>query len=273
MRWGSICRSGSNTSPSCGILAHGDIGNSFVFSQPALQLILQRLPATLELAISALLLSVLVGIPLGVVSGLNPDSLFSRVVLGGSILGFSLPTFWVGLMMIVIFSVELGWLPAIGRGQTVEVFGVRWAFFTVDGLKHLFLPALNLSLYQISMVLRLTRAGVQETMHKDYIKFARAKGLTRSRIVWVHVLKNILIPVVTVVGLGFGGTIAFAVITETVFSYPGMGKLLIDSINMLDRPVIVAYLMIVVVVFVTVNLLVDLIYAVLDPRVRLGDRA
>ena len=253
-------------------LFHGDIGDSFVFGQPGLHLIAQRLPATLELAVSALLLSVLIGIPLGLLAGLYPNRAFSQMILGGSILGFSLPTFWVGLMMILVFSVELGWLPAIGRGQTATVLGTDWAFLTWDGLQHLILPALNLALYQISMVLRLTSAGVRETLHKDFIKFARAKGLTWRRIVWVHVLKNILIPVVTVIGLSFGGTIAFAVVTETVFSYPGMGKLLIDSINLLDRPVIVAYLMIVVLIFVTVNLVVDLTYVLLDPRVRLGDR-
>lgn len=189
-----------------------------------------------------------------------------------SILGFSLPAFWVGLMLIMVFSVMLGWLPSIGRGQTVEIFGTHWSFPTWDGLKHMLLPALNLSFYKISMVLRLTRAGVRETLHTDYIKFARAKGLSPARIVGVHVLKNIMIPVVTVIGLGFGGTIAFAVVTETVFAWPGMGKLIIDAINVLDRPIIVAYLMMIVIVFVTINLIVDLIYTVLDPRVRLENQ-
>ncbi|MCV0425895.1 MAG: ABC transporter permease [Roseibium sp.] len=251
---------------------NGDIGNSYVFNQPALDVIMQRLPATLELAVAALILSVLIGIPLGLIAGLYPEIAVSRVIMTVSILGFSLPSFWVGLMLIMLFSVMLGWLPSIGQGETVEVLGMRWSFLTWDGLKHMFLPALNLSLYKISMVLRLTRAGTSETLHTEYIKFARAKGLSPVRIVGVHVLKNIMIPVVTVVGLGFGGTIAYAVVTETVFAWPGTGKLIIDSINVLDRPVIVAYLMMIVTIFVVINLLVDLSYTLLDPRVRLGDR-
>ncbi|WP_323764379.1 ABC transporter permease [Marinovum sp.] len=247
----------------------GDIGNSYVYNQPAFDIILQRLPATLELALVALFLSVVIGIPLGLYAGLYPDNLLSKAIMAFSILGFSLPTFWVGLMMIMVFTVMLGWLPSIGRGETVEVLGMRWSFLTWDGIQHLILPALNLSLYKISMVMRLTRAGVRETISKDFVKFARAKGLSPRRIILVHVLKNIMIPVVTVIGLGFGGTIAFAVVTESVFAWPGMGKLIIDSINVLDRPMIVAYLMMIVIIFVTINLIVDLIYTTLDPRVRL----
>jgi peptide/nickel transport system permease protein len=160
--------------------------------------------------------------------------------MAGSILGFSLPTFWVGLMLIMVFAVQLGWLPSTGRGQTASLFGVQWSFLTWDGLKHLAMPAFNLALFNISLVLRLVRAGVRETLPLDFVKFARAKGLTSRRVVGVHVLKNIMIPVVTVVGLEFGSTIAFAVVTESVFAWPGMGKLIIDSINVLDRPVIVA---------------------------------
>ncbi len=252
---------------------HGDLGRSFVFNEPALQLILQRMPATLELAVTAVLLSVLVGLPLGLFAGLYPNSFAGRAVMAGSILGFSLPGFWVGLMLIMVFAVSLGWLPSSGRGTTAALFGVQWSFLTRDGLAHLVLPALNLSLFNISLVLRLARAGVRETMPLDYIRFARAKGLSPTRVVFVHVLRNILIPVVTVVGLELGSTIAFSVVTESVFAWPGMGKLIIDSINVLDRPVIVAYLMIVVVMFVTINLVVDLLYTALDPRVRLGGRA
>ncbi len=248
---------------------HGSLGRSFVFGQPALQLILQRAPATLELAVSAVLLSVLIGIPLGLFAGLRPDNVFSRTIMAGSIVGFSLPTFWVGLMLIMVFAVELGWLPSSGRGSTAMLFGIPWSFLTLDGLRHLILPALNLALFNISLVLRLTRAGVRETLPMDYIRFARAKGLSPMRIVTVHVLKNILIPIVTVVGLEFGSTIAFAVVTETVFAWPGMGKLIIDSINQLDRPVIVAYLVMIVVLFVLINLIVDILYTLLDPRVRL----
>ena len=249
---------------------HGDLGRSFVYNVPALRLILDHMPATMELAVAAVLLSVLIGIPLGLYAGLRPRSWLSRIVMAGSILGFSLPTFWIGLMMIVLFSVQLGWLPSGGRGRTVAVFGVPWSFLTVDGLRHMVLPALNLALFNISVVLRLTRSGTQEVLPSEFIKFARAKGLSPARVVGVHVLKTIAVPLVTVVGLEFGSTVAFAVVTETVFAWPGMGKLIIDSINVLDRPVIVAYLMIIVLLFVAINLVVDLLYTVLDPRMRLG---
>jgi len=251
-------------------LLHGDLGRSFVFNVPALQLILERMPATLELAIAATLLALVAGIPLGLYAGLAPKSPVSSSIMAGSILGFSLPSFWVGIVLIMLFSVHLGWLPSSGRGDTAVWLGVRWSFLTVDGLAHMAMPVLNLALFQISMVIRLTRAGVREVILSDYVKFARAKGLRESRIIFVHILKNILIPVITVVGLNLGTVIAFAVVTETIFSWPGMGKLIIDSINILDRPVIVAYLMLMVLMFVIINLLVDLIYSVLDPRVRLG---
>ena len=253
--------------------AHGDFGNSFVYNVPALRLILQHMPATMELAVAAVLLSVCIGIPLGLYAGLRPRALLSRLIMAGSILGFSLPTFWVGLMMIVAFSVELPWLPSSGRGHTVEVAGVAWSFLTLDGLRHMVLPAVNLALFNIAVVLRLTRSGTQEVLPMDYIKFARAKGLSPARIVGVHVLKTIAVPLVTVIGLEFGSTVAFAVVTETVFAWPGMGKLIIDSIGVLDRPVIVAYLMIIVILFILINLVVDILYTVLDPRVRLDQTA
>jgi peptide/nickel transport system permease protein len=253
-------------------LLHGDLGRSFVFNEPALRLIAERMPATMELAVTAVLLSIVLGIPLGLYAGLRPNSLVGRGVMAGSILGFSLPSFWVGLMLIMVFAVQLGWLPSTGRGTTRELFGVQWSFLTRDGLRHLAMPALNLALGNIALVLRLTRAGVRENLPMDYVKFAHAKGLTPVRVVFVHVMKNILIPIVTVIGLEFGSTIAFAVVTESVFAWPGMGKLIIDSINVLDRPVIVAYLMMIVLLFITINLLVDLLYTVLDPRVRLESR-
>jgi len=249
----------------------GDLGKSFIFGEPALKLILQRMPATLELAFAALIMSVVVGIPLGVYAGLKPDSWASKSIMAGSILGFSLPTFWVGLMMIMLFAVMLGWLPSTGRGDTVPLLGVPVSFFTWDGLSHLLMPALNLALLKMSLAIRLTRAGVREAIHQDYIKFARAKGLRTARIIRVHLMKNILIPVTTVMGLEFGNLIAFSLVTETVFAWPGMGKLIIDSINNLDRPVVVAYLMITVLLFVLINLVVDILYSVLDPRVRLQD--
>ena len=249
----------------------GDLGKSFIFGEPALKLIVQRMPATLELAFCALFLAVTVGIPLGVYAGLKPDAKTSKVIMSGSILGFSLPTFWVGLMMIMVFAVILGWLPSTGRGDTVPLFGIQVSFLTLDGLSHLMMPALNLALFKMSLVIRLSRAGTREVVHQDYIKFARAKGIRYSRIVMVHVMKNIMIPVVTVLGLEFGGLIAFSVVTETVFAWPGMGKLIIEAIQNLDRPIVVAYLMITVLLFVVINLVVDILYSVLDPRVRLQD--
>ncbi|MEQ9200593.1 MAG: ABC transporter permease, partial [Rhodospirillales bacterium] len=249
----------------------GDLGNSFVMNDPALQLILQKMPATLELAFSALFLSIVLGIPLGVYAGLRHGTFSSKLIMSGSILGFSLPTFWVGLMMIMIFAVYLGWLPSTGRGETVEVLGIEVSFLTWDGLTHLFMPALNLALLKISLVIRLARAGVRETIHMDYIKFARAKGLAYRRVILLHLMKNIMIPIVTVIGLEFGGLIAFSVITETIFAWPGMGKLIIESILLLDRPMVVAYLMITVMMFIVINLLVDILYSILDPRVRLQD--
>jgi peptide/nickel transport system permease protein len=249
---------------------HGDVGVSYVYNEPALRVILQRLPATMELAVCALVMAVIFGIPLGLYAGLKPDGFLSRLIMTGSILGFSLPTFWVGLVLIMVFAVQLGWLPSGGRGETAPLFGVQLSFLTRDGLAHLLLPAINLSLFKISLVLRLTRAGVMEVLPLDYIKFARAKGLSETRVIGVHVLKNIMIPVVTVIGLEFGSVIAFSVVTETIFSWPGMGKLIIDSINVLDRPIIVAYLMLIVALFVTINLIVDIVYTLLDPRVRVG---
>jgi peptide/nickel transport system permease protein len=249
----------------------GDLGDSFVFQEPALLLILDRMPATMELAVVALLIAIIFGIPLGVWAGLKPESLASKSIMTGSILGFSLPTFWVGIMMILLFAVMLGWLPSTGRGDVQIILGMPISVFSWDGFSHVLMPAVNLALFKLSMVIRLARAGTREVMHQDYIKFARAKGLKEKRIILVHVLKNILIPVVTVLGLEFGGLVAFSVVTETVFAWPGMGKLLIDSIGLLDRPIIVAYLMIIVFLFVLINLLVDICYSILDPRVRLQD--
>lgn len=249
---------------------NGDLGISFVYGEPALKLIIQRMPATLELAFAALLMAIFLGVPLGMYAGLRPQSPFSRTIMAGSILGFSLPTFWVGIMMIFLFAVILGWLPATGRGETVALFGVQVSFLTWDGLTHLAMPALNLALLKISLVIRLARAGAKEAALQDYVKFARAKGMSESRIVLKHILKNIMIPVVTVLGLEFGSLIAFSVVTESVFAWPGMGKLIIESIQVLDRPIVVAYLMMTVLLFVTINLIVDLMYSLLDPRVRIG---
>ena len=249
----------------------GDMGRSFAFSAPALTLIIERMPATMELAMFAIILSIVIGIPLGLWAGLRPDGIAGKVIMTVSILGFSLPTFWVGMMMIMVFAVQLGWLPSSGRGTTELLFGIPVSFLSWDGLRHMLMPAFNLALFNIALVIRLTRAGAQEALLQDYVKFARAKGLSNSRIIGVHVLKNILIPIVTVIALQFGSIIAFAIVTESVFAWPGMGKLIIDSIRILDRPVIVAYLMLIVVIFIFINLLVDVAYSLLDPRVRLSD--
>jgi len=250
----------------------GDLGRSFVHATPALPLILERMPATLELAFAAMLIAVTIGLPLGLWAGLRPHGFAGRTIMAGSILGFSLPTFWVGLMLIMVFSVMLGWLPSNGRGPTTLLFGlVPVSFLSLDGLAHLVLPAVNLALFKLALLVRLTRAGTRETLLTDYVKFARAKGLADSRVIGVHVLRNIMIPIVTVIGLEFGSVIAFAIVTESVFAWPGMGKLLIDSINLLDRPVIVSYLLVIVVLFILINLVVDIVYSALDPRVRIAD--
>jgi peptide/nickel transport system permease protein len=249
----------------------GDLGRSFVHATSALRLILEKMPATLELASAAMLIAIVLGIPLGLWAGLKPNAFSGRAIMAGSILGFSLPTFWVGLMLIMVFSVMLGWLPSNGRGTTVDVLGVPVSFLTVDGLRHLAMPATNLALFNLALLIRLTRSGAHEALLQDYVKFARAKGLSNRRVIGVHVLRNILIPVVTVIGLQFGSLIAFAIVTESVFAWPGMGKLLIDSINLLDRPVIVAYLLVIVTFFILINLAVDILYSALDPRVRLHE--
>lgn len=248
---------------------HGDLGRSFVYNEPAIRLILDRLPATMELAVAALFMAIVLGVPLGLYAGMKPEHPLSKLLMSSSILGFSLPAFWVALMLIMVFSVQLGWMPSSGRGETRSLFGIEWSFLTLDGLHHLMLPAFNLALFKISLVLRLTRAGVREVLPQDFVKFARAKGLSETRVMCVHVLRNTLIPLVTVLGLELGSTIAYAVVTESIFAWPGAGKLILDSINSLDRPVVVAYLMVVVVIFVTLNLVVDLLYKLLDPRVRL----
>lgn len=251
-----------------GRLAAGDFGRSFVYNMPVLQLIGSRVPATTELALAAVLGATLLGVPLGMVAGYRPDSLASKLIMAVSILGFSVPTFWIGLVLIFTFAVQLGWLPAGGRGATAGFMGVEWSFLTLDGLKHMFLPALNLSLFKFAMMVRLARAGTRETMLTDTVRFARAAGESEWTILTRHVLRLIAIPIVTVFGLELGSTLAFAVVTETIFSWPGVGKLIIDSISSLDRPVMVAYLMLVAFFFILINLAVDISYALLDPRLR-----
>jgi peptide/nickel transport system permease protein len=251
-----------------GRLARGDLGQSLVFNMPVLDLIVSRLPATLELTLAAVLGAALIGVPLGIYAGYRPDSGAARIIMGFSIVGFSVPTFWIGIVLIYTFAISLGWLPAGNRGDTVTLFGMQWSFLTASGLKHLLLPAVNLSLFKLALMIRLARAGTRETMLSDTVKFARATGQSEWVIIRQHVLRLIAIPLVTVFGLELGSTLSFAVVTETIFSWPGLGKLIIDSIFSLDRPVMVAYLVLVAFLFILINLAIDLAYVALDPRAR-----
>jgi peptide/nickel transport system permease protein len=246
----------------------GDLGRSFVFNQPALGLILERLPATLELAIVSLLISALIGIPLGLAVGLHDGGWFKRLVSAGSIAGVTLPSFWLSLLLILLFSVNLGWLPSSGRGPVGTLLGVPTSLASWEGLSHLLLPAITLAFANTAIVIRLTEAGTREVVSQEYVRFARAKGVGPIRLMARHIAPNVMIPVVTALGLEFGHLIAFSVVTETVFAWPGMGKLIIDSILRLDRPVVVAYLMVTLLMFVAINLIVDLLYVLLDPRLR-----
>ena len=253
--------------------ASGDLGNSFVYNESAITVILRHFPATLELALTAMVISILLGIPLGVWAGLRSETWSAKTIMAASTVGASLPTFWVGLILIMCFAVYLGWLPASGRGETRSVFGVDLSILTLDGLSHILLPALNLALFKISLVIRLARAGTREIVGQEFIKFARATGQSPARVIFGHLLKNIMIPIVTVLGLEFGSVLAFSVVTERVFSWPGMGNLLVRSLFLLDRPIVVAYLMFTVVIFVVINFFVDLIYTFLDPRIRFAGKA
>ena len=251
-----------------GNLAQGDFGQSFGYRQDAMDVILARLPATLELAFAAIVIAVLVGVPLGLLAGAFPYGPLDRGLVTASILGFSMPTFMVGLALILVFSVWLGWLPSTGRGDTATVLGAASSLFTLDGLRHILLPATNLALFPMAFVIRLVRSGMIEAMDLDFVRFARAQGHPTGWIVRNHVLKYIAIPVVTVVGMQFGLLIAFAVVTESIFAWPGVGRLIIEAIQSLDRPLVVAYIMVVVALFVAINIAVDLLYSALDPRVR-----
>ena len=222
----------------------------------------------MELVLIATIGATLIGVPLGMYAGYRPDSPVAKTVMALSILGFSVPTFWIGIILILTFSVNLGLLPAGNRGDTVPILGVEWSFLTLNGLQHMVLPALNLSFFKLAMMIRLARAGTREVMLTDTVKFARAAGLSEATILRRHVLKLIAIPIVTVFGLELGSTLAFAVVTETIFSWPGVGRLIIESITVLDRPVMVAYLVLVAFLFILINLVVDLVYALIDPRLR-----
>ena len=248
---------------------HGNFGKSYTYGKPAMGLIMERMPATLELVAIAALLVLFIGIPLGVYAGAYPKRRSSKIIMSGSILGISLPSFWVGMMMIYIFAVMLRALPASGRGNTVNVLGVNLSIFAPGGLRFIILPAVTLALTNVATTLRLTRSGIMENMRQDYIKFARAKGVSSRSLLFGHALKNALIPVITIFGMDLGNMIAFTTITETIFAWPGMGKLLIDAINKSDRPIIVAYLMTAACMFVVLNFVVDLLYTLVDPRIEL----
>ena len=256
-----------------GNLLKGDFGRSFVYNIPVIQLIAGRLPATLELVLISVVSATILGVSLGIFAGYKPDSWLSKIIMAVSVLGFSVPSFWVGLILILTFAVNLGWLPAGGRGATIDLWGIPWSFPTLNGLSHILLPAINLALFKLAMMIRLARAGTREIMLTDTIKFARAAGLSESTIIRRHLLKLISIPIITVFGLELGSTLAFAVVTETIFSWPGVGKLIIDSITLLDRPVMVAYLILVAFLFVTINFVIDLSFALIDPRVRRGGQS
>jgi peptide/nickel transport system permease protein len=247
----------------------GELGQSFLTNRPALTVILERLPATLELAFMAMLVAIVIGFPLGLIAGMRAGSPVDQFIMTVSILGFSMPSFWLGMLLIMVLAIELQILPTIGRGETIEILGVPVSILTWDGLQHIVMPALNLAVFQASLIIRLARSAVREHLQLDYVKYARARGLSPRRIMSVHILKNILIPIVTVMGVQFGMLIAFTVVTETVFAWPGIGKLIIDSIANLDRPVIVAYVLVTATLFIVINLCVDLAYAILDPRIRL----
>ena len=251
-----------------GDIIRGDFGVSFVHNRPVLDLIVERLPATLEIAVLAMIIGLSVGIPLGIYSGIKNNSRGSRVISFFSTIGYSTPNFWQAILLIMVFAVFLQWLPASGRGLTNSMFGIEWAWLSIDGLRHMALPAINLAIYKICMQQRLAKSGTQEILYQEYMTFARAKGISRSRIIRRHLLRNILIPIVTITGLEVGGLIAFSTVTETIFSWPGIGKLLLDSIHMIDRPVVVAYLILITLMFVFINFVVDVMYAFLDPRIR-----
>jgi len=250
---------------------HGNFGISYETRLPALGLIVERIPASAELAASAMVFAFTVGVGLGVLVSANPRSWLSRAVMAGSLGGISIPTFLIGIVLIMVFAVQFGILPPFGRGETVNL-GDWWStnFLSLDGLQHLILPAFTLGMYQLAVLLRLTRSGMREVLTTEYIKTAWAKGLSPARVVFKHALRNVLIPVVTVAGLQFGDLIAFSLVTETIFQWPGLGNLLLTSLYESDQPVIVTYISLVAVFILTINIVVDLLYALLNPKIRYG---
>ena len=249
--------------------AQGEFGISYRLARPVDQLIFERLPATIELSVTAASIALLVGVPMGVYAGLRRDSWLSRVFLTLSLIGVSLPTFLIGILLILVFAVKLGWLPSFGRGDVVRIGRWNTGFLTPSGLRALVLPAITLALFNMTLIMRLVRSEMLEVLRTDYIKFARARGLTQRAVNFGHALRNTLVPVITIAGLQLGTIIAFAIVTETVFQWPGMGLLFIQSVNYADIPVMAAYLLLVALFFVTINLIVDLLYFAVDPRLRI----
>ncbi len=247
---------------------HGEFGTSLRQGAPVVQLLAEKMPATLELAFFSAFVATLIGIPLGVFVALHKDSMIAKWLMGLSLLGISLPTFFIGILLILVFSVWLGWLPSYGRGEIVA-FG-KWTtgLLTADGLKHIILPAATLAIFQIALVMRLVRSEMLETLRSDFIRFAHARGIPKSKIFYKHALKNTLLPVITITGLQLGGIIAFSIVTETVFQWPGMGLLFIQAVQFADIPVMAAYLCLISLIFVVINLIVDLLYFLVDPRLK-----
>lgn len=247
---------------------HGEFGTSLRQGAPVAQLLAEKMPATLELAFFSAFVATLIGIPLGVFVALHKDSMIAKWLMGLSLLGISLPTFFIGILLILVFSVWLGWFPSYGRGEIVA-FG-KWTtgLLTADGLKHIILPAATLAIFQIALVMRLVRSEMLETLRSDFIRFAHARGIPKSKIFYKHALKNTLLPVITITGLQLGGIIAFSIVTETVFQWPGMGLLFIQAVQFADIPVMAAYLCLISLIFVVINLIVDLLYFLVDPRLK-----
>jgi ABC-type dipeptide/oligopeptide/nickel transport system permease component len=246
----------------------GNFGKSYISQVDALDTILERFPATFELALTAIFISLTAGVLLGVVVSIRPKSALSRLIMAGSLGGISIPTFLMGILWVMLFAVYLEWLPPFGRGDTVQIGPWRTGFLTLEGLKHLIMPALTLSGYQLAVLLRLTRAGMREVLSEEYIKTAWSKGLSPFTVIVKHALRNVLIPVVTIAGLSFGELIAFSIVTESIFQWPGMGNLLLVSIFENDHPVIVTYIMLAACIILVINILVDLLYAWLNPKIQ-----
>ncbi|MEP2782849.1 MAG: ABC transporter permease [Pseudoruegeria sp.] len=254
-----------------GDMLKGDFGFSYRTRQPVAEMISSRIPATLELGIVALLISLIVGIPAGVYTALRPRGVATQAILMGTLVGVSIPTFVIGIMLIFLFGVQLGWLPTFGRGGTVSIGGWETSFLTIDGWRALILPAITLGVYQLTLTMRLVRAEMMDVLRSDYIRFATARGVPLRSIYFRHALANTMIPVITIIGLQFGGVIAFSIVTESVFQWPGMGLLFLESIRFVDIPVMGVYLVVIAFFFVLVNLIVDLLYVAIDPRLRIQD--